>query len=398
MMKHLRKIEDQGDYLGVIKEVRERVSADRRAFTEPHVKAWCGRRFRNLFLQEAVRDQAALAVASRGRDKRPAAQRIAERFMKGDQLAEWKIEMPEAQGGEVKNTTLLFCPGLLTGLLPVQAFKEELSELERTRGWRVLRADAHPMRSCEANIADLHDAFERGLGLAADASFVEPARAEKPGDVFVIGYSKGAVDLLTYLVAHPEVKSRVRCFFSWAGAIGGSFTAESIHEDIRDLDMGAATARLDTVLRRISPHVVLEGKLRRLDQYDIKGALLSLCPSRREAFMKEHGETLDAFDIPFFNLTGATTPLEVPYFQLADAIKLGKYDANNDMQLTQQQARVHLPMATDLAMFHGHHWDLSYGPFPKAMQLGSSNLDHPFPRKAAVVAMVKLASELGLLD
>ena len=55
-------------------------------------------------------------------------------------------------------------------------------------------------------------------------------------------------------------------------------------------------------------------------------------------------------------------------------------------------------MATDLAMMHGHHWDISYSPFPKNMRFGSPHLDHPFPKEAALTAMVQLAYELGLID
>ena len=79
-------------------------------------------------------------------------------------------------------------------------------------------------------------------------------------------------------------------------------------------------------------------------------------------------------------------------------MSLNKYDSNNDMQLTQSQARLDNPMSTDLAMLHGHHWDISYSQFPKLMRLGSPNLDHPFPKEAAAVAIFKFATELGLID
>ena len=39
----------------------------------------------------------------------------------------------------------------------------------------------------------------------------------------------------------------------------------------------------------------------------------------------------------------------------------------------------------------------SYGTFPKTMTLGSSKLVHPFPKQAALTAMLALANELGLL-
>jgi hypothetical protein len=54
-------------------------------------------------------------------------------------------------------------------------------------------------------------------------------------------------------------------------------------------------------------------------------------------------------------------------------------------------------MATTLAVVRAHHWDLAYDPFPPRLRLGSPNLDHPFPRRAAVAATMLLLAELGLL-
>ena len=79
-------------------------------------------------------------------------------------------------------------------------------------------------------------------------------------------------------------------------------------------------------------------------------------------------------------------------------MELNKYDANNDMQLTQNGATLDMPMATNLAMLNSHHWDMSYDPFPKLMRFGSTQLNHPFPKEAAITAMLKLSIELGLVD
>jgi hypothetical protein len=68
------------------------------------------------------------------------------------------------------------------------------------------------------------------------------------------------------------------------------------------------------------------------------------------------------------------------------------------MQLTQRQAELDVPMATALAGLRGHHWDLAYGSFPARQRLGSPNLDHLFPRQAALVATLRFLTELGLLD
>ena len=54
------------------------------------------------------------------------------------------------------------------------------------------------------------------------------------------------------------------------------------------------------------------------------------------------------------------------------------------------------PMATDLAVLRAHHWDISYDAFPIAPRMGSANLDHRFPREAALTAILQLSAELGL--
>jgi hypothetical protein len=57
-----------------------------------------------------------------------------------------------------------------------------------------------------------------------------------------------------------------------------------------------------------------------------------------------------------------------------------------------------LPMALDLCMVNGNHWDMSYGMFPAGLTLGSKQLRHPFPKRAAMEAMVHLVGELGIAD
>ncbi len=401
-MQELAQYEKDGEYERLIAAVREAVAADRGVFADPWLKGWCGRRWRNIFISLAAEDEAAVATATAklklGRDSRPARQRIAERFLKGDALREWDVDMPEALAPPLAKTSMVFAPGLINGVLPVRAFTEEFPRVCKEHGWRILRADCHPMRSCEANMADIDAAVQSGHGEAPDNSRIDPADAEAPGDLFFMGYSKGVPDILTYLVHHPELRDRVRCVINWAGAVGGSYMADDIHENIREMPLESVTQRIDSVLHMIAPELRVEGTLRRMDEWDIKGAIEDLTTWKRAAFMEEHGEAFDALKIPVFNFTGATTVFEVPYFQMRDYMNLAKYDANNDMQVTTEQARVHSRLSVDVAMLRGHHWDLSYGPFPKLQRMGSPNLDHPFPRHAAVEAHFRFLAELGLID
>lgn len=400
--------EAAGDYLAVIDGVRELVAKDRAAVKDPWVKGWIGRRWRDLFLQEAVKDDQAVGVASKpimlSSLPLPAAfkksnprQAIAERFLKDASASEWQAVLPEAQYANIENTTLVLCGGLLTGMLHPAAhmFPVEADRLYKERGWRTLRADSHPVRSCEANEADLEAAF-RGEGLDA---LMRPIENPTPPDkVFMLGYSKGTPDILSFMVHHPEYHDQIKGVFTWAGAVGGSYTADGIYDQIKDLPTEGSYEYISRLLSVISPLMLDQVEVLRLDEFDVKGALYDLRTDVRESFINEHSQYLDGLGIPIFALTGATTPLEVPNIQFMDCVRLSSYDANNDMQLTQRQAILPIGMNTHIAMAHAHHWDIAYAPFPIAMRAITPNLDHSWPRYAALVANWEILAELALID
>jgi len=409
-IEELRALDAAGDHEALIDGLHEVIAADRRTFTDPWVKEWCGRRWRDLFVSEASRDETAVEAASQrlgipgtdlsvraGRDRRPERQRIAERFLHGSPETEWRQELPPPRAGE-PDATLVICPGLINSMLPWRAFQAALPKLAGERGWRVLCADAHPVRSCAANVEDLAAAIERGEGLDHSCARIGPEAAEPPGDVFLLGYSKGSPDALTALIDRPALAQRVRALYGWGGAFGGSFLADDIYDAIKDLEipLGRIGDTLATVLKAVCPLVNLEGISERLDEYDVKGAIRDLTTSERGRFLAEHAEEVDALDLPIFTITAATTALEVPTLQAQGYLEIRKRDPENDMQLTQAQARLEIPMATHLATVRAHHWDISYDPFPLHTRMGSANLDHRFPREAALVAIVQLTAELGL--
>ena len=408
LTRDLAKHEDAGDYLSVIEGVRELVTLNAASIKDPWIKGWIGRRWRDLFLQGAVKDKNAVEYASKPGLLAPVPlpgflkksnprQAIAERFLKDCPNSEWQAELPPAQHDPIKNTTLMLCGGLLTGLLHAEAhaFPVEADLLYQERGWRTIRADVHPMRSCQANEADIEAAFH-GEGLDVLMRPIE--HPEPPKDVFLLGYSKGSPDILSFLVNHPEYHDRIKGVFTWAGAVGGSYTADGIYSQIKDLPTEGSYEYVSKLLSVISPAMFNQVGLRRLDEYDVKGALNDLRTEVREAFNREHAEYLDSLGIPIFALTGATAPLEVPNIQFMDAVRLSQTDANNDMQLTQKQATLPIGMNTHIAMAHAHHWDIAYAAFPLPMRAMSPNLEHRWPRYAALVANWELLAELGLID
>jgi hypothetical protein len=401
-MTELRKYLLASDYPKVIRNVKSSLGENIRNIKKHEIKEWCAKRWRNIFINEAIKYPEAIEAANYkklfgGKDTRSDKQKVAARFLRDEGPNEWNIEMPEADFTELKNTTLLFCPGFMSGLFPVMAFQDAFPVLEKQYKVRILQSDSHPMRSCAANMADLLNAIERGIGLDANENLIHEKDAIPPKDIFVIAYSKGMPDLLYLLAKRPDLKKRIRCIFNWAGAPGGSYLADTLYDSIKDLNFNIKD-EFDGLIKLISPVIQVPHKIRRLSEFNVKAAILDLTTYFRGEFLKENLKKIDALNIPVFNITGSTTITEVPYFQLQGVNELNKYDANNDMQVTQKHSKLHIPMATDLAMLHGHHWDVAYNSFVGKLSFGSPNLEHPFPKTAGAVAIVKFAYELGLID
>ncbi len=400
-MTELRKYLLAADYSKVIEKVRAIVTENKRNFKKHEVKEWCAKRWRNIFITEAIKFPEAVEAANHkklfGKDTRSDKQKIASRFLRDEGPNEWNIEMPEVEMGEIKNTTLLFCPGFLSGLFPVMAFQDAFPYVQKEYKMRVLQSDSHPMRGCEANMSDLLNAIEKGLGLDANEHLIQEKNVVPPKDIMVLAYSKGMPDLLYLLSKRPDLKKRIRCIFNWAGVPGGSYLADTLYDSIKDINFNIKD-EFDNLIKLISPIIHVPHKIRRLSEYNVKAAILDLTTHIRKDFLRENLKKIDALNIPIFNITGSTTITEVPYFQLQGVNELNKYDANNDMQVTQKHSKLHIPMATDLAMLHAHHWDVAYNSFVGKLSFGSPNLEHPFPKTSGLAATVKFAYELGLID
>jgi hypothetical protein len=401
----LEQLEREANYTSLIKEIKQLIKIDPSVFAHPFIKRWCGIRWRNFFLTEAITDKTALKKADNTKllglkDKRPAKQKIAERYLRGDEIREWSLDLPEFDKPKtIDNTTLIFSPGLLNGMLPVRAFQSAFPKLEKDLGIHIIRADNHPLRGCKENVQDLVAAIEKGAGLAANMKEIVDADQQAPKDIVLIGYSKGSPDIYQLLVDRPDLIGRIRCIYNWGGAVGGSYLADDIYNSIKDMSMPKVEKAMASFLSLISPAInIKSGVMRRFDEYNIKEAVHDLTTYERAEFFAKNMDFLNSLEIPIFNITGSTSAMEVPYFQIQGVMEINRYDLNNDMQLTQAQAKLKIPMATDLAMLRAHHWDMSYDAFPKLMRFGSPNLDHPFPKEAAAKAMIMLAVELGLID
>ena len=226
----MTEMDVRGDYAGLIGAVRQRLAADRTgALLDPWIKEWAGRRYQSLFLDACVAQPEVRAyIAPEGEEVAESELRmkLAERFVYEPAEDAVAGRQPPAAAAHIANTTFVFCPGLLNGLLPVTGFGRAFQLLEETYGMRVLAADAHPLRGCQANVADLLATIEHGLGFDAAGEPIAPEDAVPPQDFILLGYSKGLPDALHLLRSRPDLAKRVRAVVSWAGGSGGLHLAD----------------------------------------------------------------------------------------------------------------------------------------------------------------------------
>lgn len=393
------------DYDEVISGVRDALAQDgTAALTDAGIQEWLGRRYRNIFLTECSNSSSALHAAKVPMpiqlvDRRSSRELLAARFLKGVNRQESQAQLPPPPEPKLKGSTLLFVPGLMTGLLPVMAFQSVWGRIEERFGVRILGADVHPVRSCEDNTADIALALEKGRGFDADSQHIPAKDAKKPKDVILLGYDKGAADALTFLVDNPKLRERVKAFVGWAGIFGGSFIADDIYARLDPTaDAGyPLSGKIGKMLRQIVPVVQADRVTSRLEEYDVAAAIGDITTQVRTQYLADHIEEISAFGIPTFTVEGVTSLREVPYYQAMGVLQLNSYDKNNDMLITVGQARLPIASATTLASFRGHHWDLAYDPFPWFTRMGSQNVDHKFARYPAMAALIILLSEIGLM-
>ena len=377
--------------------VRQAVGTDPSgSLCDPLVKEWIGRRYRYLFTVECARSPEALALAGLDNGVLPDSatrQQLAARFLTGTDPDEVSGEQPDPPDPRLVGLTVLFAPGLLTGLLPDLALCDVWPLMHARFGLRVIAADAHPMRGCRANVADLAAALTQGVGYDEAGHFRGPREATPPeGDVLVVAYSKGGPDTLALLEERPELAGRIRAVVGWAPAFLGSPVADEVLalqlRDPRTLD------RAQRALAAFGP-ALTRGERdhfdRRIDEYDPTGAVRDLTRGQRSQWWAAHRAAIAATGIPFLTVAADAG--------LAEHDAEAGVDGGSDLQLRVPDTRLDLPSFVALAMVRTDHWDIAYphrtpgGHAPHT----STHAFQPFPRAAAMAALIRTLAEVGLL-
>ena len=186
--------------------------------------------------------------------------------------------------------------------------------------------------------------------------------------ILLIGYSKGAPDILEAVVNYPELKDRVVAVLSAAGSIGGSPLANA-HEQ-KDLN----------IMRHFPGSECSEGD---------GGAIDSLRPATRRAWLANNQLPKE---IAFYSLATYPHPDRISSILNSTYRKLSKVDARNDSQVIYYDQVI--PGSTLLGFVNADHWALAVPIARSHSFIGSTFVDkNDFPREALIEAILRFVDE-----
>ena len=180
----------------------------------------------------------------------------------------------------------------------------------------------------------------------------------------LIGYSKGAPDILEAVVSYPEIRPRVAAVVSAGGAVGGSPLAN-------DADQSQLA-----ILQRWPGARCTPGDGR---------AVESLRPGTRQAWLA--GNTLPG-DLPYYSVVTFPEPGRISRVLSAGYTKLSRVDARNDSQMLFYDQVI--PGSTLVGYLNADHWALGVPIARSHPLLGSTLVSHnTYPREALLEALLR---------
>lgn len=184
--------------------------------------------------------------------------------------------------------------------------------------------------------------------------------------VVVIGYSKGAIDLLHFLVGHPDLAARVDAMVSFAGAVNGSGLAEVFPQFI--VDVAAFLGGSDTG--------------------DAAG-FHTLKPSVQMTWLAEHPLPRH---VAYFSMVSFTDRENVSAVLTDGYDRLSQINPKNDGQLIYYDQV--LPGSTLLGYANADHWAVAL-PFTEEAPTFAATLvnRNVFPRDALLEAVLLYVRE-----
>ena len=270
---------------------------------------------------------------------------------------------PPASGDEV--AVAASASPLIAGFVPglgwecLEKFIDPDDSIERhleAFGYTFLTLDVGGLTSGGHNAKQLRDAI-----LALDD--VDAARP-----LVLLGYSKGAPDILEALVDYPEIRSRVAAVVSISGAIGGSPLANSTEQ---------STANL---LRFVPGSDCDVG-----DQ----GAVDSMKPAVRRKWLAENPLPEG---IRYYSLVSFPEPDNISKILRGNYNSVSQVDARNDSQLVFYDQVI--PGSTLLAYINADHWSMMVPIARSRGFIGATFVNHnALPRELLLEAVLRFVEE-----
>jgi hypothetical protein len=221
-------------------------------------------------------------------------------------------------------------------------------------GQIVLQVD--PLSGIETNARQIRDAIL--------------AMPEEPGPprLVLVGYSKGAPDILEAVVRYPEIHERLAAVVSEAGAVGGSPLASDLQQypaEVFRYWPGADCGRGDG------------------------GAVASLRPDVRRRWMAENPLPQQ---LRYYSLVTLPTPERVSRILRTFYRKLGETDWRNDGQVIYYDQI--LPGSTLIGFLNADHWAVAVPVNRSHPLIARSFADqNAYPREALLEAMLRFIEE-----
>jgi hypothetical protein len=196
------------------------------------------------------------------------------------------------------------------------------------------------------------------------------ARPEEPGPprLVLVGYSKGAPDILEAVVRYPEIHGRVAAILSAAGAVGGSALANDAEQAQADLLRHWPGAKCD------------EGD---------GGGVKSLRPDVRMAWMAQNPLPPG---LRYYSLVTLPTPDRISRVIEKSYRELGEIDWRNDSQVIYSDQII--PGSTLLGFLNCDHWAIAVPVSRSHPVISRSLVDrNDYPREALLEAVLRFIEE-----
>jgi len=202
--------------------------------------------------------------------------------------------------------------------------------------------------------------------ISEQIAMLPPEQAGKP--LILLGYSKGAPDILQAVVDYPELAEKVVAVIAAAGAVGGSALAN-----------GAEQSQAN-ILTKIPKSECSEGD---------GGAVAAMRPATRKKWMSEN--TLPEH-ISYYSVATFPDPEHISSALKSSYKKLGKIDARNDSQLVFYNQLI--PTSTLVAYVNADHWALAVPIARTHSNVGKMfTTKNQYPREALLEAILRYVEE-----